>query len=130
MLDKYGLVHEADRAGSMLDNILYTNATLPTAMFAPDLLAELLEAAAGTVSLHGERVLFAHLIAQMKMIPLTLFLETASPEDARRAVVNLGDCIKNNAAANIFNRDLDGRNYGVSSRSCACSYSTTTPWSL
>jgi isocitrate dehydrogenase kinase/phosphatase len=29
-------------------------------------------------------------------------------------VVNLGHCIRNNAAANIFNKDLDGRNYGVS----------------
>jgi isocitrate dehydrogenase kinase/phosphatase len=28
--------------------------------------------------------------------------------------VNLGHCIKNNAAANIFNKDLDARNYGVS----------------
>ena len=29
-------------------------------------------------------------------------------------MVNLGHCIKNNAAANIFNKDLDARNYGVS----------------
>ena len=48
------------------------------------------------------------------MIPLPVFLETASEKDARTAVVNLGRCIKNNAAANIFNKDLDGRNYGVS----------------
>lgn len=114
VLAKYDLVHQADRAGSMLDNILYTNVTLDRAMFAPDLLAELLEAAPGTVSLAGGAVLFRHLVAQMKMTPLTIFLAEADPEDARRAVLNLGDCIKNNAAANIFNRDLDGRNYGVS----------------
>ena len=29
-------------------------------------------------------------------------------------IVNLGHCIKNNAAANVFNKDLDARNYGVS----------------
>ena len=29
-------------------------------------------------------------------------------------IENLGDCIKNNAAASIFNKDLDARNYGVS----------------
>ncbi|MGU3538482.1 isocitrate dehydrogenase kinase/phosphatase AceK regulatory subunit [Methylobacterium sp. A54F] len=114
VLDKYDLVHGADRAGSMLDNILYTNASLPADLFAPALLDELLEAGAGTVSRHGDAVLFGHLIAQMKMTPLPLFLETASSEEAVRAVLNLGDCIKNNAAANLFNRDLDGRNYGVS----------------
>jgi isocitrate dehydrogenase kinase/phosphatase len=114
VLDKYRLVHDADRAGSMLDNILYSNVTLDRDLFAPELLEELLEAGATTVSLYGDQVLFRHLIVQMKMIPLTLFLEKASPEDARRAVLGLGDCIKNNAAVNIFNKDLDGRNYGVS----------------
>jgi isocitrate dehydrogenase kinase/phosphatase len=41
-------------------------------------------------------------------------LETASPDDARTAIVNLGYSIKNNMAANIYNKDLDARNYGVS----------------
>jgi isocitrate dehydrogenase kinase/phosphatase len=114
VLDKYGLVHDADRAGSMLDNVIYKNVTLDRGLFAPALLDELLKDAAGAVSLYGDKVLFRHLIVQMKMIPLTLFLETASPEACRTAVRNLGDCIKNNAAVNIFNKDLDGRNYGVS----------------
>ena len=50
----------------------------------------------------------------VKLVPLPVFLETASRPDAETAVHNLGICIKNNAAANIFNKDLDGRNYGVS----------------
>ena len=29
-------------------------------------------------------------------------------------VIRLGQCIRNNAATNVFNKDLDGRNYGVS----------------
>ena len=48
------------------------------------------------------------------MTPLPVFLETASQAEAETAIINLGDCIKNNAAANIFNKDLDARNYGVS----------------
>jgi isocitrate dehydrogenase kinase/phosphatase len=114
VLDKYRLVHDADRAGSMLDNVLYANVTLPRGLFSEALLAELLADASNAVALHGDQVLFRHLIVQMKMIPLTIFLEQASLEDRRRAVLNLGDCIKNNAAVNIFNKDLDGRNYGVS----------------
>lgn len=114
VLDKYRLVHEMDRAGSMLDNIIYSNVKLDRAMFAGSLLDELLEAGVETVSLERGAVVFKHLIVQLKLTPLPLFLASASYDDARTAVVNLGDCIKNNAAANIFNKDLDGRNYGVS----------------
>ncbi|MGQ7791169.1 bifunctional isocitrate dehydrogenase kinase/phosphatase [Faunimonas sp. B44] len=114
VLDKYRLVHESDRAGSMLDNIIYYRVKLERSMFTRELLDELLSAGGSTVSLLGRHVIFRHLIVQMKMIPLPVYLEAASPEEARLAVLNLGDCIKNNAAANIFNKDLDGRNYGVS----------------
>jgi isocitrate dehydrogenase kinase/phosphatase len=114
VLRKYQLVHEMDRAGSMLDNIIYYNVTLDEGMFAPALLDELTEAAGQTVQRSGGKVLFKHLITQMKMIPLPVYLETATREDALKAVIGLGDCIKNNAAANVFNKDLDGRNYGVS----------------
>ncbi|RXF75177.1 bifunctional isocitrate dehydrogenase kinase/phosphatase [Hansschlegelia zhihuaiae] len=114
VLDKYRLVHDADRAGSMLDNVLYSNVTLRRELFSDALLEELLADASKTVSPHGDEVLFRHLIVQMKMIPLTIYLDQAGPDDRRRAVLSLGDCIKNNAAVNIFNKDLDGRNYGVS----------------
>lgn len=113
VLDKYRIVHESDRAGSMLDNVMYDNVRLERSWFADGLLAELITAASNTVSVQGNHVLFKHLIVQMKMVPLPEFLEAATPEEARAAVINLGYCIKNNAAANIFNKDLDGRNYGV-----------------
>jgi len=114
VLRKYNLVHEIDRAGSMLDNIIYSNVKLARTMFAPDLLDELLEAGIGTVTLERDALVFRHLIVQIKLTPLPLYLTTAAAADARAAVINLGDCIKNNAAADIFNKDLDGRNYGVS----------------
>ncbi len=114
VMAKYRLVHVHDRAGSMLDNIIYYNVRLDRGWFAPDLLDELCREASKTVNVQGDWVVFKTLIVQMKLIPLPVFLETAGPEEARKAVINLGDCIKNNAAANIFNKDLDGRNYGVS----------------
>jgi isocitrate dehydrogenase kinase/phosphatase len=43
-----------------------------------------------------------------------MFLETAPESKALRATINLGFCIRNNAAANVFNKDFDIRNYGVS----------------
>ncbi len=114
VLKKYGQVHEINRTGSMLDNIIYYNLKLDPQWFNPELLEELLREASESVSLKGDAVVFKYLIVQRRLTPLPVFLETASDGDAQTAVINLGYCIKNNAAANIFNKDLDGRNYGVS----------------
>ncbi len=117
VLAKYGRVHEINRTGSMLDNIIYYNIRLPRAWFAEALADDLLGNAGGTVSTlaidDGDFLVFRHLIVQAKMVPLPLFLETADRDAAETAIINLGHCIRNNAAANIFNKDLDGRNYGV-----------------
>jgi isocitrate dehydrogenase kinase/phosphatase len=114
VLGKYRRIHEINRTGSMLDNIIYFNLRLDRDWFDAALLDELLRDAGQSVSLIGGVVVLKHLIVQPKMIPLPVFLETASRTDAETAIVNLGHCIKNNAAANVFNKDLDGRNYGVS----------------
>ena len=114
VLAKYRRVHEINRTGSMLDNMIFNNIKLDQAWFSPALRDDLVTHAAETVTRIGTSLVFKHLIVQPKMIPLPVFLENASAEDAATVVRNLGDCIKNNAAANIFNKDLDGRNYGVS----------------
>ena len=114
VLDKYRRVHEIDRTGSMLDNIIYFNMELDPAWFEPGLLAELLRDAAESVSLRDDTVILKHLIVQRRVRPLPVFFRDATPEEAREVIVNLGHCIKNNAAANVFNKDLDARNYGVS----------------
>ncbi len=114
VLDKYRRVHEINRTGSMLDNVIYYNLKLDRGWFDPSLLDELLREAGESVSAIENFLVFKHLIVQIKMIPLPVFLEGASLDDAKKAVVSLGHCIKNNAAANIYNKDLDGRNYGVS----------------
>ncbi len=114
VLDKYRQVHEINRTGSMMDNVIFYNLRLHKSLFAPRLLQQLLMQAGRSVALKGSFVVFKHLIAQLKIIPIPVFLETASQEDAETAMVNMGFTIKNNAAANIFNKDLDARNYGVS----------------
>ena len=114
VLDKYRRVHEIDRTGSMLDNIIYYNLELDPAWFERELLAELLQDAAESVSLREDAVILKHLIVQRRVRPLPVFLRDATPEETREVLVNLGHCIKNNAAANVFNKDLDARNYGVS----------------
>jgi len=111
---KYSRVHEINRTGSMLDNIIYFNIAFEKNLFSERLLDELLSEASDTVSLQRGNVVFKYLIVQPRMTPLPVFLENAEEHELRYVIENLGDCIKNNAAANIFNKDLDARNYGVS----------------
>jgi isocitrate dehydrogenase kinase/phosphatase len=114
VLAKYRRVHEINRTGSMLDSIIFVNVKLKCDELEPGLRDLLLDEASHTVSTECEEILFRHLIDQRKMTPLPVFLENATPQETQSAIENLGFCIKNNAAANIFNKDLDARNYGVS----------------
>jgi isocitrate dehydrogenase kinase/phosphatase len=50
---------------------------------------------------------------QLKIVPLPVYLATSGENETRAVIVSLGHCIRNNAATNIFNKDLDSRNYGV-----------------
>jgi isocitrate dehydrogenase kinase/phosphatase len=111
--DKYRVVHEINRAGSMLDNVMYFNLRLDRDMFDPALLEELCREAAGSVQIDRDGVYLRTLIVQLKIVPLPVFLDTADQDATRAVMVSLGHCIRNNAATNIFNKDLDSRNYGV-----------------
>src|SRR5580700_5135763 len=111
--DKYRVVHEINRAGSMLDNVMFFNLRLDRNMFDPALLDEICREAAGSVQVDRDGVYLRLLIVQLKIVPLPVFLETAEEDATRAVMVSLGHCIRNNAATNIFNKDLDSRNYGV-----------------
>jgi isocitrate dehydrogenase kinase/phosphatase len=113
VIDKYRLVHDINRAGSMLDNVMYFKLRLDREMFDPALLDELCGQAAGSVHVDQDGVFLRSLIVQMKIIPLPVYLESATEAETRDVIVSLGHCIRNNAATNIFNKDLDSRNYGV-----------------
>jgi len=113
VLDKYRRVHDINRTGSMLDNTIFYNLKLDRAWFNARLLEELVSAAGNAVLLQGDAVIFKYLIVQRTLMPLNIYLQTAAGDKAHRVISNLGHCIKNNAAANLFNRDFDVRNYGV-----------------
>ena len=113
VLDKYRTVHEINRTGSMVDNVLYFNLQLSRDLFDEDLLENLVQFAPGSVQLETDYVFFRCLIVQLKIIPLPVYFEQANDDQIDAVMNNLGHCIKNNIAANIFNKDLDARNYGV-----------------
>jgi isocitrate dehydrogenase kinase/phosphatase len=111
--EKYRVVHEINRAGSMLDNVMYFNLRLDRHMFDPALLEEISREASGSVQVVDEGVFLRSLIVQLKIVPLPVYLAHASESETRTVIARLGHCIRNNAATNIFNKDLDSRNYGV-----------------
>ena len=115
VLRKYTRVHEINRTDSMLDAIIFYNLRLNVSWFTGDLLDQMLEYARESVHRDGDALVFRYLIVQRRLTPLPVYLENATQKQAETAMVNLGYCIKNNAAGNIFNRDLDARNYGVTS---------------
>jgi isocitrate dehydrogenase kinase/phosphatase len=113
VIEKYRVVHEINRAGSMLDNVMYFNLRLERDLFEPGLLEEILREAGGSVQVEGDGVFIRSLIVQLKIIPLPVYLETANETETQAVIASLGHCIRNNAATDIFNKDLDSRNYGV-----------------
>jgi isocitrate dehydrogenase kinase/phosphatase len=113
VIEKYRVVHEINRAGSMLDNVMYFNMRLDRDMFEPELLEEISREASDSVQVVDDGVFLRSLIVQLKITPLPVYLESASESETRTVIARLGHCIRNNAATNIFNKDLDSRNYGV-----------------
>jgi isocitrate dehydrogenase kinase/phosphatase len=113
VVEKYRLVHEINRAGSMLDNVMYFHLRLDKNMFEPELLEELCAQSSQSVHVDEDGVLLRSLIVQLKITPLPVYLHSAGEVETREVIARLGQCIRNNAATNIFNKDLDSRNYGV-----------------
>jgi isocitrate dehydrogenase kinase/phosphatase len=113
VIEKYRAVHEINRAGSMLDNVMYFNMRLDRDMFDSKLLDEISREASDSVQIVEDGVYLRSLIVQLKIVPLPVYLQRAGEAETRAVMAALGHCIRNNAAANIFNKDLDSRNYGV-----------------
>jgi isocitrate dehydrogenase kinase/phosphatase len=110
---KYRLVFKHDRVGRLVDAQEFKRLRFPRARFAPELLEELLSETASTVHVDGDDLIFDHLYIERRMTPLNLFLRTASPEAAERAVLDYGQCIRDLAYTNIFAGDLLLKNFGV-----------------
>ncbi len=113
VLAKYQLVYKHDRAGRLVDAQEFRRLRLPKRLFAPELLEELLGETALTVREDGEYLDFDHLYIERRMIPLNLYLRTASPAAAEQAALDYGQCIRDLANTNIFPGDLLPKNFGV-----------------
>lgn len=113
VLEKYELVFKHDRAGRLVDAQEFKLWRFPQHRFDQDLLEELLTRAAETCRLDGGDVVVEHLYIERRMTPLNLFLRNAPAEDARLAILDYGQAIRDLAATNIFPGDLLLKNFGV-----------------
>ncbi|WXL23997.1 bifunctional isocitrate dehydrogenase kinase/phosphatase [Ectopseudomonas mendocina] len=113
VIEKYRLVKSVDRVGRMADTQEFADFRFPLSKFDPECLAELLEVAPSTVEVEGETVLVRHCWTERRMVPLNLYLDSASEAQVREVLDDYGLAIKQLAAANIFPGDMLLKNFGV-----------------
>jgi isocitrate dehydrogenase kinase/phosphatase len=113
VIAKYRMVFIRDRAGRLVDAQEFRRLRFPRARFAPELLEELRRETASSAHEDGEDMVFDHMYIERRMTPLNLYLRSAPAEDAQRAVLDYGQCIRDLAYTNIFPGDLLLKNFGV-----------------
>ncbi len=111
---KYKFVFNHDRAGRLIDTQQFRNIEFPIDKFEPRLLEELLESTSQTVRLDGDQVVIDHLYSERRLTPLNLFLQDYEFAEARLALLDYGQAVKDLAMTNIFPGDLLLKNFGVS----------------
>jgi isocitrate dehydrogenase kinase/phosphatase len=113
VMDNYRMVFIHDRVGRLVHAQPFERLELPTRRFHPDVLDELLTTAGKTVRNDGETVTIEHLYTERRVRPLDLYLAEVEQAEARRATMDLGQAIKDLAAADIFPGDMLVKNFGV-----------------
>jgi isocitrate dehydrogenase kinase/phosphatase len=113
VLRKYEMVFKHDRAGRLVDAQEFKRLEFPRARFSAAVLEELRNEAAGSVHFADTELVFDHMYIERRMTPLNLYIRSASREDAERAVLDYGQCVRDLAGTNIFAGDLLLKNFGV-----------------
>jgi isocitrate dehydrogenase kinase/phosphatase len=113
VIAKYQMVFIHDRAGRLVDAQEFRRLRFPRARFSAALLEELRSETGQTVHEDGADLVFDHMYIERRMTPLNIYLRTAPAQDAERAVLDYGQCIRDLAYTNIFPGDLLLKNFGV-----------------
>jgi isocitrate dehydrogenase kinase/phosphatase len=114
VMQKYRQVFLHDRVGRLVDAQEFRDLRLPRHHFEPGLLAELCGECAESVQIDGDDLLLRHCYIERRLRPLNLHVREAAPDEARAAVLDYGQAIKDLARSNIFPGDLLLKNFGVS----------------
>jgi isocitrate dehydrogenase kinase/phosphatase len=110
---RYKLVFNHDRVGRLVDAQEFTNLSFQRDRFDDDLIDELRNDCARTVTITDDEVVLHHVYTERRLYPLDLYLREMAPDRARAAAIDYGHAIKDLAAAAIFPGDLFPKNFGV-----------------
>lgn len=113
VIDKYKLVSKHDRAGRLIDTQEFLNLELPVNRFSRELREDLLNNASDSVSTEGRNLLIKHAYVERRVRPLNLYINESSEKEAKAAIIDYGQAIKDLAKTNIFTGDLLLKNFGV-----------------
>ena len=111
--EKYRLVKIHDRVGRMADTQEFKHFAFAKHRFSQELIDELLAVAPSMIRMVDEYVVIEQLYVERRMIPLNIYIDTASDEQLYDVIDEYGNAIKQLAAANIFPGDMLFKNFGV-----------------
>lgn len=111
--EKYKMVGLHDRVGRMADTHEFEEFHLPLDRIHPDLMKELRNTVNSLIEINGSELIIKHVYIERRMIPLNLYLDNCSLEEAKEAVEEYGNAIIQLAQANIFPGDMMTKNFGV-----------------
>ncbi|MCG8324198.1 MAG: bifunctional isocitrate dehydrogenase kinase/phosphatase [Thiotrichales bacterium] len=113
VLSKYKLVSKHDRAGRLIDTQEFMKLQFPINRFSDELLDELLSEASMRVRKKGRMLEIDHVYVERRVRPLNLFINEVPGSDAKLAILDYGQALKDLAHTNIFPGDLLLKNFGV-----------------
>ena len=115
VMQKYDYVFKHDRAGRLLDVQTFENLKLDECCFTPQLLHEINTEAKQAVSIEQGDVVLHHAYVERRVTPLDVYLLEATALQAKAAVIDFGQAIKDLARINVFPGDMLIKNFGVTS---------------
>jgi isocitrate dehydrogenase kinase/phosphatase len=113
VIGKYYLVFKHDRAGRLVDAQEFEHLQFDRSRFSEDLLEQLQGEAGGNVEVDDNHVVVKHVYVERRVTPLNIYLSETDKSEARAAIFDYGQAIKDLAATNIFPGDMLLKNFGV-----------------
>jgi len=113
VIAKYDYIFRHDRTGRLPDTQSFEHLRFDRGCFHPGLIRELEETAQQSAVINTGHVVIKLAYVERRVHPLNLYLDEATPEDARSAVIDFGQAIKDLAYSNIFPGDMLLKNFGV-----------------
>lgn len=113
VMGKYDFVARHDRAGRLPDTQCFEFLKFERCCFSDTLLEALHTDCSNSITVTDADVILNFVYVERRVIPLDVYLTQADDMQARAAVIDFGNAIKDLALSNIFPGDMLIKNFGV-----------------